>query len=396
MHKRNDELKALRIEEETQYIDIDSVEFIAKIVIEDLVDWANRNIYFPLGGVLSLRIDPLGPPNARAITFFEHPYKPTIEIRLSMFQEIYRDAFVFPLMSKRIETETETILNFHKSFPYPFDKRYMFISGVPEINPKSTAGNLNPVYKAFLKVAKEKPDNRISENDYACRFVMFEIVLAWMFFHELGHLVQRHYMLKGGEQNAVEVEIVEMDKNGGDEGIEAQAREVLADIEGLDLTLKYMKRKDILQPGSLYLLMCGINCMFQRFYKNYETNLDLCSGNHPHPIIRNEFFNQYILNWMSDFISEDKSLTALPLTYFSVRSSLMSGLYLANRLETFDENSLPTYMDLSSQNFESQRNTYLDIIKTELLDVIPKIKNIHMMQSNSVPLLVKILKIETN
>lgn len=393
MDKRKDEIKAIRIERENDFIDINFVEEMAVKVTDDLVEWANRNIFEPLGGELSLEIPAFGEPNARAITYWETPYSPVIEIRLSMFKEIYRDAFTFPLISKRIEDETNTINQFHDSFAFSYDDRYMYETGIPKIPTESTKGNLKHYFTAFLKAYNQKPHENINSNDIACRFVMFEIVVAWIFFHELGHLVQRHHMIKDGTSNSVESEILEIDENLENKkpNISGQAREVMADAEGLDMTLKYMKRKGILQSQSVYLLLCGVNCMYQRFYQKYEMSLDLANGSHPHPVIRNEFFHSFLLDWVIEFLDSDKSLSAPPLAYMSVRSSLMSGLFWAHRFESFDGDGLPTYMDLSSENYHAEKDEYMSTIRNEIIRVMSIVKHTHILSSNCIALFEKSL-----
>lgn len=393
MNNRQDEIKALRLEKENQYIDINFVEEMALNVTDGIVEWANKNIFESLGGGLSLEIETFGEPNARAITYLKNPYSPKIVIRLSMFHEIYRDAFTFPLISKRIETDTNSIGHFHDSFMAPFDERYMFYTGVPVVPVESLNGVLKPYFLAMMDAHKNNPHANINANDIACRFVMFENIIAWVVFHEIGHLVQRHYMLRDNSEDQLESEVVEINEGveivGSD--VAAQAREILADTEATNLTLDYMKRKGTLQPQSMYLLLCGVNCMYQRFYQGYETNLDLTRGNHPHPVIRNEFFNDYFLQWMVVFLGNDKSRTGIPLVYLSVRSSLMAGLFWANRIESFEGEGLPTYMDLSSVNYQSQKIEYMQVVHDEIMDVLPILKQIHMMPSNCIDLLEKIL-----
>ncbi len=393
MNERIDGLKALRIEHETQFINQELVEELASAVIQDLVAWSNEAIYNPLGGEISFKMPAVGPPNARAVTYLNEPYKPTIEIRLSMFLEIYRDAFTFPLISKRIERETSNIEQFHDAFGVGFDSRFMFKTGIPEFDSGSYKGVLNPYFRAFWDVFKENSDERIEFNDVICRFIFFEIVTAWVFFHELGHLVQRHYMLKENDKGSSEVEIVEIeeDETRRNSDISGQAREVLADLEGLDLTLKYMQRKGILNQQSLYLLHCGVSCMYQRFYQGYETNLELTANAHPHPVIRNEFFHEYALHWMMRFLGGSLEQMAIPLTYISVRSSLMSGLFWAHRIEAFDGDGLPTYMDLSSENYSKQKTEYMDIIRSEIATVVDTVKEMHILSSNSIATLEKCL-----
>lgn len=393
MDKRKDEIKAIKIERENDFIDINFVEEMAVKITDDLVQWANRNIFEPLGGKLSLEIPAFGEPNARAITYWKSRYSPIIEIRLSMFQEIYRDAFTFPLISKRIEKETNTISQFHDSFPCAYDDRYMYETGIPNIPKESTKGNLKHYFMEFLKAYNQKPHENINSNDIACRFLMFEVVVAWIFFHELGHLVQRHYMISDDASNSIESEILEIDESLENKrpNISGQAREVMADIEGLDMTLKYMKRKGILQSQSVYLLLCGVNCMYQRFYQKYEVSLDLANGNHPHPVIRNEFFHNFLLHWIIEFLDCDKSLSAPPLAYMSVRSSLMSGLFWAHRVESFDGDGLPTYMDLSSENYHSEKKEYMSTIRDEIIHVMSIVKHTHIVSSNCIALFEKSL-----
>lgn len=397
MNNRNDDLKSMRMDHETQFINQELVELLANTVIQDLVDWSNQNIYGPLGGELSFSMPAFGAPNARAVVYLDEPYKPVIEIRLSMFLEIYRDAFTFPMISKRIERETKDIENFHESFMAKFDERFMFKTGIPLFDIDSCSGVLKPFLYSFLEVFKEVSDDRIESNDVACRFVFFEIVSAWIFFHELGHLVQRHYMLKQNKKGVGEVDIVEIEKpdSKADSDVSGQAREVLADIEGLDLTLKYMKRKNILTKQSLYILLCGVSCMYQRFYQGYEKNLDLASGAHPHPVIRNGFFHEYALQWMVDYLKDDSEKVAIPLVYITVRSSFMSGLFWGHRIEAYDGCGLPTYMDLSSENYAEMKYCYMDLMRSEISEIINVVKSVHVLPFNSIAILEKCLTIKS-
>jgi hypothetical protein len=244
-------------------------------------------------------------------------------------------------------------------------------------------------------VASEKRDPRISDNDIICRFVMFEVMLAWTFFHELGHIVQRHFMLvkraTAGDNTSVEISEMNVTSPEGEPDLLGQAREILADIEGLDLTLKYMVRKGIYAPASLYLLLCAQNCMFHRFYRSYEDNLELTSGRHPHPVIRNEFVQDYILRWAVDALRKDGLIrdvgeVAMPLTYTSVRSSLMAGLFWANRIEKHDGSKLPSFMTLSTQDHQAKREHYVAILTGAIREQLPIIKEMHLLAQNSIPL----------
>ncbi|SUD85676.1 Uncharacterised protein [Stutzerimonas stutzeri] len=308
-----------------------------------------------------------------------------------MLIEIYRDAFTFPLISKRIETETTTIKNFHEADDRFLGKVFTFDSGIPIISDRHISGPLKIYSLAMADLIEKKEDPRIGKNEVYCRFFMFELMLVWTFFHELSHILQRHYMLNfikcSDDLNSVAIEEIN-DHNKNNPDINAQAREILADVEGLDLTLKYLGRTDRITYVSMYLLLCSIGCMFQRFYRCYNEDLNLADGQHPHPVIRDEASNTFCIKWIGDhlvssgFATELKDI-ALPLIYSSVRASIFTGLFRAHRIEEFNGAGLPSYMTLQSEAHQIQRNDYLEKLRSAIDEQSPHIKKLHLLSEDS-------------
>lgn len=103
-----DQLKQLRLQEEARLLETDLVEEFARPILDGLVRWSNKNIFQDRGGELSLEI-PLGAPNAGVTYKSIEPLKPVMMIYLSMITDIYRDAFAFPLICRRLVAETSTL-----------------------------------------------------------------------------------------------------------------------------------------------------------------------------------------------------------------------------------------------------------------------------------------------
>lgn len=60
------DLKKLRLQHESQFINQEFIESLSKSLLDDLLEWANEGIFRPLNGELTVDI-PLGVPNARII-----------------------------------------------------------------------------------------------------------------------------------------------------------------------------------------------------------------------------------------------------------------------------------------------------------------------------------------
>lgn len=137
---------------------------------------------------------------------------------------------------------------------------------------------------------------------------MFIGALTWVFFHELGHLSQEHGYIRSifskGEYQ-IRVEDCESDGDNKLEGKDAtisHVTELAADVYATSFCISELVRHFVhksiddvdeeskkLFQGSLYLMVCGISCLFYRF--NGERPLEpqeKALGSHPTPIRRLE------------------------------------------------------------------------------------------------------------
>lgn len=384
MNDRYEREKLGRDIEENKFMSVFWIKDMAQTIISDLVKWSNDEIFSKLGGAVDCVFPISEEVNARAFIDPDDPYNPRIEIYMGMVREIYRDSFVFPLMADKIANSSDYTDHLKEKFS---NTESFFDGGVPSI-PESQHTDIYKSIKA--KIRKEGIHHEIPENALACRFLMFELMLTWVFFHELSHLIQRHYLLRSRPvtAEALEAESYEITKVEcvGEECVEFQAREVLADVEGGELTVRYLLRKNMFHFPSIYLLLCAQYCMFNRFYMGYESNLDFVSAKHPHPVVRNElsstFLTQYFAFLMTkkqDAINRDETVRAI--AYLDVKSSLMSGVYWGIRYEKMD-GSIPTFMRLSIGEHEVERNEYCSVLRRSMFEQLEVIKEKHMFEQN--------------
>ncbi|BBQ54611.1 hypothetical protein ACV1DR_14705 [Aeromonas jandaei] len=206
------------------------------------------------------------------------------------------------------------------------------------------------------------------------RFLMFELMLSWVFFHELSHLIQCHYKLR--EPPSKNIEYYEMLSDTPELDLSGQSREILADIEGLSLTLQYMEREGFLGPNPIYLLLCSMTCMFNRFCGNkYIDTFHEVKGVHPHPVIRENFIHEYFCSLMAQttplvWEKNIRESILLGYGYLTIRSAIAVGLYWANRYQNFDGSGYPSYMSLqmaaSSNDVETYKSELCHIAQSQL------------------------------
>lgn len=162
--------------------------------------------------------------------------------------------------------------------------------------------NIQNIYKDFE--VKPRLPNHLSEAQSVRN--MFIGSLTWVFFHELGHLVQEHGHIR---KLFGDVEIVSKIEDCEINGVQAlseraslvsHATELAADFEATDWCIRELIRH-FLHPenndedakaefrNNLQLMVCGISCALYRF--NGESNVDpgpIPKGSHPTPIRRLE------------------------------------------------------------------------------------------------------------
>lgn len=331
-----DEVKQLRLQEELRYVDVEQVERWSRVVLDRLVRWSNQEIFSALGGEVSIEL-PLGPPNAGVSYVSYEPLRMKMMIRMSMVTDIYRDAFTFPLISRRVVSQTDSLAQLHSNQLFN-GKPFLFSTGVPEVDVSSVYHALRPYCEAMVKVNQEQNDSILESNDLHCRFVMFELMLVWTFFHELGHVVQKHFRLRADPQRSDGVDtFLEFDEQGHGKDLadhendqsalsdlKGQARELMADAEAADLTIKYLVASRRLNFSVVYLLLCSISCMFQRFYMNYSDELSLTRHSHPHPAVRDNVFQHFVTHVICDLLAAAKQTPTRDATGFLPKRSSYS------------------------------------------------------------------------
>lgn len=374
--------KQKRIDFESQFIKFEMIDLLSKTILDELESWANEKIFKPLGGNLTVQRPLNESVNACAIANPKKPVEAVIKINMGMIREIYRDSFVFPPFSEQFVKDSANVADLNSEFR---NLGFTFGSGLPEI-PRNKR---NALYFPFEEVYVGK-NERFTEDATACRCMYFEVALAWVFFHELSHLVQCHYKLKSqlsAEADSIEFYELNSSSSGPEESSREQSREILADMEGIDLTLKYMIRKDIFSSGALYIFMCALGCLYNRFYNGYPEKIDIGQGSHPHPIIRHEFSVAFITNAISQKLIEmgyakDKESVGIALVYLSVRANLLSGIYWGWRYEDQEKGGLTSFMKYSTTHDHEPRKACCLALEVEMNKQLVTIASNHLMHDN--------------
>lgn len=416
-----DNRKLFRLQEEKKFINASFIEGLARKLIDELVQWANDEIFAPLGGELTFDITQ-GPSNAGVRVCRDRPFHPHMEFRALLISDIYADAFSFPIICRRLAEETQTLTHFHETELFR-NCQVRFQDALPQLYQSNVAEILRDVCEILidqnLKIRTD--DRQLRADDVRCRFIMFELMLVWTFFHELGHIVQGHqYMDSEGRSLMGNGCYLEMDdealkrieRPGEDKiaseaignptpDLAAQALELMADAEATDQTLKYLVTRRRLNFNVWYLLLCSTGCLFQRFYTGYPDNLELSHARHPHPAIRDESSQLLGLNWVADYLFASKNVQTrdeakLPLTYLSVRASIVTGLFRSHRIEKReDADRLPSYMDLLRKSTE-QRRIYIQALLPEIERQLPVALEHHLIDLHSIEYWFKLMQASIN
>ncbi|HFD4265107.1 MULTISPECIES: hypothetical protein [Vibrio] len=378
--------KIIESKYEDACITLDLVEAFSTLVLDRLKAWANSEIF---DGGLQVETPLIEDVNAGAIPYPEDPKKAKIVITMGMLYEIYRDSMVFPIYAEKLKRDTNT---FNDEMWRAFDNvSSKFSGGVPYLDDSE----LTPIGQALVSLWKrarnESSNNEDLEMDQerediltrslACRFQMFEFMVAWVFFHELSHLIQCHYKLKS-KQTAMN-EIYELN-NQSIGSYASQAREILADIEGLDLTLRYIHREGVYNYKSFYFILCAQTCMFNRFYSGkYDENYFVVQVTHPHPVARFEFICHYFnakMNSELPFVLSEESRyqEIMESIYITTKSSIVSSLFWANRHEHYQGDELTSFMKVQQMSQSFIGKLYTDMILRNMQSQLPTILTNHL------------------
>ncbi|POD71183.1 hypothetical protein BKM17_23095 [Pseudomonas syringae group genomosp. 3] len=169
-----------------------------------------------------------------------------------------------------------------------------------------------------------------------CIHNMFLGSLTWVYFHELGHLMQEHGRVRKDGSSAYAITTIqELDAqaaqilNGRQASI-SHATELAADSEATTLCLIASARHFLKGPlvddgdgaevfiGSVYLLTCSLACIFYRFNAGSSPQVVTpITGSHPSPIYRLELSAPHIyeltelLLKASDFDGQRRRLVSM-------------------------------------------------------------------------------------
>lgn len=162
----------------------------------------------------------------------------------------------------------------------------------------------NLITKSFGDDAAELLPSCFTIND--CIHNMFLASLTWVYFHELGHLMQEHGRVRSCGTISKNSTIAEFDAHAANalEGRKAaisHATELAADFEATTQCLVASARHFLKGPlvdesdgaevflGNIYLLTCSLACIFYRFNAGSPARAELpITGSHPNPIYRLE------------------------------------------------------------------------------------------------------------
>jgi hypothetical protein len=168
----------------------------------------------------------------------------------------------------------------------------------------------NLITRSFGNNATEALPSCFTIND--CIHNMFLASLTWVYFHELGHLMQEHGRVRNCGTVSKTSTIAEFDAHAANalEGRQAaisHATELAADFEATTQCLVASVQHFLKGPlvdesdgaevflGNVYLLTCSLSCIFYRFNAGSPARADFpVTGSHPNPIYRLEIAAPHI------------------------------------------------------------------------------------------------------
>ena len=159
-------------------------------VVDKLSLWANEEIFSKLGGSLTIERPLKESVNAGVYFKTTTPPSPHIVIHMGMIQEIYRDCFAFPVITEKAQLDSDAFNP--KIFGYLKGTIFDFKGATPrihhiemsEISRKYALGFQVGFVEDILKAPELHKDHmEIHIECLKYRFQMFELMLAWVFFH---------------------------------------------------------------------------------------------------------------------------------------------------------------------------------------------------------------------
>ncbi len=186
-----------------------------------------------------------------------------------------------------------------------------------------------------------------------CCFNMFVGALTFVYFHELGHLLQQHGYIRqkiGGSEDSLinEHQVMGEAILRGKSSSVSHVTELCADSYATtkclyELMRQFDDNKEELRVA-LFILVCGLSCIFHKFSNEVAyAPIEEPVGSHPNPSIRMEL-NLPRIYEILDLVAEPSghSMSRIELVHLCSRASDSSSLYqLAKRSSSKDDSNYP-------------------------------------------------------
>jgi hypothetical protein len=248
---------------ETQFIDSPAVNEKAAVVIDRTRVSFSDERYRAAGKKLEFSWLPNDAFRAWAARRPGTPPIDEIAISYGAAQEIYRDAFVLPLVCER---------HLNTAHYEPIYSGLAYGDGIVRVLPAD-----------------------LTTEDATLRIM--NSLLAWVYLHEQSHLFQNHGPIAratGASWVSCDNKLDEMrDVRGslitGESAVLSHVFELAADHEATNniVGLLLKANRDLLPASSLWALVVGLICMFQRFYGLADRTFQSeAQGSHPDPSFR--------------------------------------------------------------------------------------------------------------
>lgn len=303
-----------------------------------------------------------------------------IRITQNMLVEIYRWAFTFVTYSKKFYQDSPQNIDDLNNFYLYKDSDFLF-NDLPKFD-------LNKL-DDFATIAVQALENGqkhdlIDANVQVSKIMFWQWTLVSVLSHEVSHLLQKHMkILKDmgykSSQYYSEISTPTAFDNSQNLIPFRQSMELLADIQGMMITLKYMFHNEQLTFHNVYVLLCGQACLFNQFYYDgtYSEHLNIFESTHPHPVIRMKFFEHftyYVLEEIA-FKKYDRDIFLKTCAYLGTKSNLLVGLYWKWRYLSDDNDELTSFLNLIAEQGEQntyEYNIYIQKYIFELCNLIEK------------------------
>lgn len=248
---------------------------LASQVLGDITNDLNESRYTELGGELTITWCTEKKFGAYASSLDEagKPPKHRVTMYYELARQVWRDA--------------EELCKFLRSIPQDsgVDKLYDF-------------------YDDRVKLPKCFNDEVLVKN-------IFVAAITWVYFHEIGHLMQEHGVIRDefgeGHSGAVKIaDVYDFEASNhkrlvGREALVSHVTELAADFEATTLyvfeLLRHVNDPDFVEgekrtevlSGLIYLMVCGLSLLFFRFNGSQPIlPTAVIEGSHPNPLIRLE------------------------------------------------------------------------------------------------------------